>query len=256
MNYFIDYYSILDIDISSDISEIKASFRNKLKLLHPDLQGDIQNSFIKSTIDYSTNNELLQLIQAYTVLSNPIKRKRYDKHILKVPLYVQRNKKKFNYEVFLNERQHIFSYRTKLFLYDLVYKSGDKAIVIYENILFEKKKLLLKSELGRFDYIDCLALVIEYYQERFTQGDTDKCIVLYREIFHLEQQIHYFKDYMDVLAEQIQDLLERYILTYPKESIQQKDTLKDLLGYMINWDFSLPIIKRTRELQKLYNIEI
>ncbi len=252
MDYFIDYYAILDIDSSSTISEIKASFRNKLKLLHPDLQSDIQSSFIKDAVAHSQNNELLQLIQAYNVLSSPIKRKRYDRHVLKAPSYVQRKKREFNYEEFLNERQHIFSYRVKLFMYDLVHKSGKRAIMIYENILFEKKKLLLKSELGRFDYIDCLALMTEYYQERAAYGDIDKCIVLYREIFQLEQRIYYFKDYMNVLIEQIQSLLEKHMLLYSKESIQQKDALHDLFACVLNWEITPSAVKKMKELQIFY----
>lgn len=64
-----NYYQILDIDKSANQEEIKTAFRKKAKETHPDMHNGSE---------YYT--ELFkEVAEAYDVLSNPIRRSKYDK---------------------------------------------------------------------------------------------------------------------------------------------------------------------------------
>lgn len=67
---FIDYYKVLGIDKSATTDEIKAAYRKLARKLHPDLNPD----------DKEANKKFQQLNEANAVLSDPEKRKKYDKY--------------------------------------------------------------------------------------------------------------------------------------------------------------------------------
>ncbi len=63
-----DYYDILDVDKNADQQEIKRAFRKLAKKYHPDLNPDDQGSEVK----------FKEVNEAYEVLSDEEKRKKYD----------------------------------------------------------------------------------------------------------------------------------------------------------------------------------
>jgi len=63
-----DYYDILDVDKNADQQEIKRAFRKLAKKYHPDLNPDDQGSEVK----------FKEVNEAYEVLSDDEKRKKYD----------------------------------------------------------------------------------------------------------------------------------------------------------------------------------
>lgn len=65
----IDYYKILKVSKNSSIEEIKKSFRDLSKKYHPDLNKDLKEDDKK---------EYVKIIEAYSILSNKEKRKKYD----------------------------------------------------------------------------------------------------------------------------------------------------------------------------------
>lgn len=67
---FIDYYKILGISKNATEDEIKKAYRKLARKLHPDLNPD----------DKDANVKFQQLNEANLVLSNPEKRKKYDKY--------------------------------------------------------------------------------------------------------------------------------------------------------------------------------
>ena len=67
---FIDYYKTLGITKSSTADEIKKAYRKLARKLHPDLNPD----------DKDANIKFQQLNEANEVLSDPEKRKKYDKY--------------------------------------------------------------------------------------------------------------------------------------------------------------------------------
>ncbi|SFA85967.1 DnaJ C-terminal domain-containing protein [Algoriphagus aquimarinus] len=67
---FIDYYSVLGIDKSASEADIKKAYRKQARKYHPDVNPDDKNAELKFT----------EVNEANEVLSDPEKRKKYDKY--------------------------------------------------------------------------------------------------------------------------------------------------------------------------------
>jgi len=67
---FIDYYKILELDKSASQAEIKKAYRKLARKYHPDLNPN----------DKSAQARFQQINEANEVLSDPEKRKKYNKH--------------------------------------------------------------------------------------------------------------------------------------------------------------------------------
>jgi curved DNA-binding protein CbpA len=70
MAKFIDYYKILGVDKNIPQDELKAAYRKRSKQFHPDLHPD----------DPKAKAKFQLLNEAYDVLSDPEKRKKYDQY--------------------------------------------------------------------------------------------------------------------------------------------------------------------------------
>ncbi|MFZ1790435.1 MAG: J domain-containing protein [Saprospiraceae bacterium] len=67
---YIDYYAVLEIPKTADEKEIKKAYRRLARKYHPDLNKG----------DQSAESKFKQVNEANEVLSDPEKRKKYDKH--------------------------------------------------------------------------------------------------------------------------------------------------------------------------------
>lgn len=67
---FIDYYKILGVDKTATQKEIQKAYRKQARKLHPDLNPD----------DKDAHRKFQELNEANAVLSDPEKRKKYDKY--------------------------------------------------------------------------------------------------------------------------------------------------------------------------------
>src|SRR6185295_1699667 len=67
---FIDYYEVLGIPRNATQEEIKNAYRKAARKLHPDLNPN----------DKEANKRFQQINEANEVLSDPEKRKKYDKY--------------------------------------------------------------------------------------------------------------------------------------------------------------------------------
>lgn len=67
---YIDYYKVLDISKNATEAEIKTAYRKMARKLHPDLNPDDKNA----------HKKFQQVNEANEVLSDPEKRKKYDKY--------------------------------------------------------------------------------------------------------------------------------------------------------------------------------
>lgn len=88
-NYGDNYYLILGVPQNASIKEIKTAFRRLARQYHPDLNPD----------DPVAAEKFKQISEAYNVLSDASKRRRYDRHIpLQQPPKKARNKTQSNLE--------------------------------------------------------------------------------------------------------------------------------------------------------------
>src|SRR5215213_9498858 len=67
---FVDYYKILGVDKNASDSDIKSAYRKLARKLHPDLNPN----------DKEAHKKFQQVNEANEVLSDPEKRKKYDKY--------------------------------------------------------------------------------------------------------------------------------------------------------------------------------
>ncbi|MBK6265955.1 J domain-containing protein [Marivirga sp. S37H4] len=67
---FIDYYKVLGVDKNASVEEIKKAYRKLARKYHPDINPN----------DKEANRKFQQLNEANAVLSDPEKRKKYDKY--------------------------------------------------------------------------------------------------------------------------------------------------------------------------------
>jgi len=67
---FIDYYKILGIDKSASDKDVKSAYRKLARKYHPDLNPN----------DKDANKNFQQINEANEVLSDPVKRKKYDQY--------------------------------------------------------------------------------------------------------------------------------------------------------------------------------
>ncbi|RLB11361.1 MAG: hypothetical protein DRG27_01345 [Deltaproteobacteria bacterium] len=65
-----DYYKILGVDRDADQTQIKKAYREKMKLYHPDARGG-----------KGDQDKLIEVQEAYEVLSNKEKKKKYDEYL-------------------------------------------------------------------------------------------------------------------------------------------------------------------------------
>ncbi len=183
----VDYYEILGIEQSSSLQEIKKSFRQKAKRFHPDIDAKSEKS----------DTAMRLLLKAYQVLSDPEKRKEYDK-IRKT--YISAGK--FNYRDFLRKRKNDIYSQSKLIFYDLLHNNESDALDLFEE-LADNKKIVLERYLGREDFMDCAFLLSEEYEKR---QDFIKAYELLVKIVVLEQEKPYFKHFMDEVIERLKTI--------------------------------------------------
>lgn len=67
----VDYYEVLGIDFNADAKEVKQAYRKRAKETHPDTNGNVSKS------------EFLKVQLAYSILSSPLERQKYDERYVK-----------------------------------------------------------------------------------------------------------------------------------------------------------------------------
>lgn len=267
----LDHYAVLGVSPTATSAEIKRAFRRKLKLHHPDAvalraEASAQKSEKSSKktaaessaadAEFSKAPSVLDIISASRILLDPEQRKAYDElrdggvsyqsfrfdrthEYIDVPnpyFAARRAKRVFDYEKFLHERQHLFSYRAKFFLYDLLQKNGDQALRIYTEMERANELAALQKFLGRRDFFDCVFLLAEHCKDAAADNEryAPRALGLYLEIGRLERIKPYFKDYMEEVADHILFLLGRYRNAICEE--YAPSALQNAFDFMMQWN--------------------
>jgi tetratricopeptide (TPR) repeat protein len=181
-----NYYDLFGLEQNCSLEDIKTSFRNKVKKLHPDLSRD------------SGGVEKLRiLLSAYRVLTDPEKRADYDRRI---PF--SRSGPEFVYRDFLKERSGDNVSQAKLIFYDLLHDHEDDALELYEKLLLHSE-FSLDLFLDREDFMDCAFMLAEEYEK---QGKFLRSFDLLTQIVRFERKKPYFKHFFEEVLIRLRSL--------------------------------------------------
>jgi hypothetical protein len=203
-----DFYRILGVTPSSSQKEIKKSFREKAKRLHPDLAGESQE----------TAGLMRILLEAYQTLSDQELRRDYDKRFKKTF-----ERYSFDYRSYLKGRDDPES-AAKLIFYDLLHDWEDEALEAFDR-LSERPGFRLEICLDREDAMDCAFLLAEEYEKRERFMDA---FGQYRYCIEMERQKAYFRHFYPEILMRTKELIR---LRLPKEANPQ--ALLDCLAAMV-----------------------
>jgi len=171
-------YKVLGIRQDATLAEIKKAYREKVKLLHPDISGDVSRS-----------DEFDEVVQAYRVLSDARQRSIFDEsfffHIKRS--YDQRDS--FDYYKWLSERQDEES-RAKLIFYTLMHQKEDEAVAEFKRMQMNHVDFSLKKWFTREDFMDYGYILAE---ELVIRGEYYDAIILLEQIINMEKSFNYFK---------------------------------------------------------------
>jgi curved DNA-binding protein CbpA len=138
------YYEVLGVRRDAQADEIKKAFREKAKLLHPDIAGN------------AAEGEMRKLLVVYKTLSNEERRHEYDRVYSR---FVSTVANRLDYRSWLREQGDDPESQTKLLFFELLHLEEDEAIAIWrKNGGFH---FPMERYLHRDDWLDCCFLLAE-----------------------------------------------------------------------------------------------
>ena len=209
------YYELLEVGENASSQEIKKAFREKAKLLHPDIAGDSQAG------------EMRKLLSAYEILSDKNRRFEYDRmHRRFAEKY--RGAEAFDYRSFLRERKDDPESQAKLIFFELLHLEEDAAVAIWR----ERGGLDFQMEeyLDREDWMDCTYILAEELVKR------DFCyeaFVLLVKLVREERRRPYFRHFM----QDVETFLKELVRLRLRKAVDD-ETYLDCLETLLNLGFS------------------
>ena len=192
-----DYYKILGVRPDATAAEIKRAYRQKAKLLHPDISS-------------APGEEFRELVQAYEVLSDLHQRSFFDisfESRFKSQARYRESENSFDYRKWLLERDDPES-KAKLIFWDLMHDFEDEAVALFKEMNMTHAGFSLSRWFTREDFMDygfilCEELVFrdEYYD----------AIILLEQIIKMEYSFHYFKLFFPDVQKLARDILRHNI---------------------------------------------
>lgn len=173
-----DCYKILGVSHNATAAEIKKAFRQKAKLLHPDItQGD--------------DVQFRELLTAYQTLSDLRSRSLFDESYSYKQYTQERKKRKseFDYKTWLLERNDDESH-AKLIFYYLVHNQDDEAVAEFKKMNMERPGFSLSRWFTREDFMDYGYILAE---ELVLRNEYYDAVLLLEQIIKMEYSFNYFK---------------------------------------------------------------
>ena len=172
-----DFYKILGVRPNATLAEIKRAYREKAKLLHPDLSGDP-----------TLRDAFSEVAQAYRVLSDARQRSIVAESFF---IKIKRSYKSadtFNYYDWLSARQDEES-RAKLIFYTLMHQKEDEAVAEFKRMQMNHADFSLKKWFTREDFMDYGYILAE---ELVIRGEYYDAMILLEQIIQMEYSYQYF----------------------------------------------------------------
>jgi len=214
-----NYYDILGIKQGASDSDIKKAFREKAKMLHPDIAGSTQSEAMR------------KLIGAYEILSSRERRFDYDR------AYSRFVKKcEFDYRTWLNEQENPAS-QAKLIFFELLHFEEDRAVAVWRKN--GGLDFSLRKYMDREDWMDCQYILAEELDKREFSFEAFK---LMSEVLAEERRRPYFR----LFTEEIESYLKNMVRQKLKPQVDE-ETWLDCLEIMIGLGFSAQDEKRFKQ---------
>ncbi len=180
-----NYYDLLGVSHTASGDEIKKAFRELAKKVHPDLAGQ------------GTEARMRKLLAAYEVLSDPIRREKYDSSYIRFIKHAD-----FDYRTFLKERADDPSSQAKLIFFYFLHLEDDEAIEVWDKqggLDFSMEKYL-----DREDWMDCTFILAEELEKR---GHIFEAFCLLTSLIREERRKPYFKHFMPEVETFLKELV-------------------------------------------------
>ncbi len=191
-----DYYKILGVRQNATLSEIKRAYREKAKLLHPDLTGDV-----------TLRPEFEKVVTAYRVLSDLRQRSIFDESFFMRFGRKQSKTETFDYYKWLSERDDEES-RSKLIFYTLMHQKEDEAVAEFKRMQTNHADFSLKKWFSREDFMDYGYILAE---ELVIRGEYYDAFLLLEQIIKMEYSFNYFKIFFPEVMEFTLEILKKNI---------------------------------------------
>ena len=173
-----DFYKILGVRPNATLAEIKRAYREKAKLLHPDLSGDP-----------TLRDAFSEVAQAYRVLSDARQRSIFDESFFIKIKRSYKNADSFNYYDWLKAREDEES-RAKLIFYTLMHQKEDEAVAEFKRMQMNHADFSLKKWFSREDFMDYGYILAE---ELVIRAEYYDAFLLLEQIIKMEYSFNYFK---------------------------------------------------------------
>src|SRR5574344_610069 len=181
-----DCYKILGVSKNATAAEIKRAYRQKAKLLHPDITHEESDAF-------------RELVAAYETLSDVKSRSLFDESYRtnysdsefgssRNPFF-HYHKDSFDYRTWLLAREDDES-RSKLIFFDLTHNREDTAVEEFKRMNMTRTKFRLSQWFTREDVMDYGFILAE---ELVIRREFYDAIILLDQIIRMEYSYNYFK---------------------------------------------------------------
>ena len=202
-----NHYKLLEVNRDASTQEIKKAFRERAKLLHPDIAGE------------SGAEEMKKLLAAYETLSDRNRRFEYDRAYTRFT-----GKYGFDYRSFLRERRDDPASQARLVFFELLHLKEEEAISIWR----EQGGLEFYMErfLDREDWMDCAFILSEELARR---SNYYEAFVLLVKLIREERRAPYFRHFMEEVETFLKDLV-RLHLRHAVDAVTYVECMEALLG--------------------------
>jgi curved DNA-binding protein CbpA len=191
-----NHYETLGIAAEASTREVKSAFRRQAKKHHPDLRGSEGRRGAEAR---AADAAMRRLLEAYRVLSDPEKRRAYDRSLRRKAA----EEGGFDYRRFLKARPNDPESQAKLVIFDLLHDLDDEAIEVYE-----RGKSLgdfrLERYLERGEAMDAEFCIAEEYEKR---ERWIKAYSIYKRLIAMELERPWFRYFFGVVALKFRNLV-------------------------------------------------
>lgn len=191
-----NFYKTLGVRENATLSEIKRAYREKVKQLHPDMNGESSNK-----------DEFDEVVKAYRVLSDARQRNIFDESFFMRTHSSSKNNTSFDYYTWLSARDDEES-RAKLIFFTLMHAKEDEAVAEFKRMQMNHADFSLKKWFTREDFMDYGYILAE---ELVIRGEYYDAFILLEQIIQMEYSYSYFYIFFSEVLEFTLSILKKNI---------------------------------------------